>query len=400
MKHYHKNPRQITAAQFERLQETLAELGDLSGIVHDLNSDEIIGGNQRLEALGIMTAMPEIVERHDPPTETGTVALGYYIVNGERFSYRAVRWTPAQCEKANIVANLAGGDWNWDALASWDVSALVSWGFDTEALQGWNNDAANLSLMIGAEAETEAPEDHEVDPDRAAELVESWGVDVGQTWLFDIENGGESSLYVGPAELARIRCDLAVYDPPFDWNSRQQENALSWTAWRKSLLLGLASCMPLVERQDFLHWWVWDSGIARFGGQGYKPMSACAVALVFGEKPLWYEKQALGVLDSYGIEHYDWPMQVVKIQDSLQKRTYKHEKPPALWDYIVALYSTTGDVIGDPFAGSGSVAAACVRLGRAYRGAEIEPRQAALTLQRLCDMGLTPHLAETQPDHL
>ena len=163
MKHYHKNPRQITAAQFERLQETLAELGDLSGIVHDLNSDEIIGGNQRLEALGIMNATPEIVERYDPPTETGTVALGYYIVNGERFSYRAVRWTPEQCEKANIVANLAGGDWNWDALASWDVSALVSWGFDTEALQGWNNDAANLALMIGAETETEAPDFKEYD---------------------------------------------------------------------------------------------------------------------------------------------------------------------------------------------------------------------------------------------
>lgn len=163
MKHYHKNPRQITAAQFERLQETLSELGDLSGIVHDLNSDEIIGGNQRLEALGLMNATPEIVERHDPPTDTGTVALGYYVMNGERFSYRAVRWTPEQCEKANIVANLAGGDWNWDALASWDVSALVSWGFDTEALQGWNNDAANLALMIGAEVETEAPEFDPVD---------------------------------------------------------------------------------------------------------------------------------------------------------------------------------------------------------------------------------------------
>ena len=46
MKLYHKNPRQITKKQYSDLETWLRELGDLSGIVHDLNSDEIIGGNQ------------------------------------------------------------------------------------------------------------------------------------------------------------------------------------------------------------------------------------------------------------------------------------------------------------------------------------------------------------------
>ena len=41
-KQYHKNPRQITTKQMTMLAHDLAELGDLSGIVHNLNTDEII----------------------------------------------------------------------------------------------------------------------------------------------------------------------------------------------------------------------------------------------------------------------------------------------------------------------------------------------------------------------
>ena len=36
MKHYHKNPREITTKQFKDLRGWLDELGDLGGIVHDL----------------------------------------------------------------------------------------------------------------------------------------------------------------------------------------------------------------------------------------------------------------------------------------------------------------------------------------------------------------------------
>lgn len=45
MKAYHKNPRRITGKQVDDLADSLTDLGDLSGIVHDLETDEIIGGN-------------------------------------------------------------------------------------------------------------------------------------------------------------------------------------------------------------------------------------------------------------------------------------------------------------------------------------------------------------------
>jgi len=48
MNKYHKNPRMLTEKQFKLLERDLKELGDLSGIVHDINSNEIISGNQRV----------------------------------------------------------------------------------------------------------------------------------------------------------------------------------------------------------------------------------------------------------------------------------------------------------------------------------------------------------------
>ena len=158
MKLYHKNPRIITEKQFGNLQKTLPELGDLGGIVHDLNSDEVIGGNQRVRAMGLLGLEPIIVQRYDPPNEQGTVAVGYYEVNGEQFKYRAVRWTPEQCEKANIVANKAGGDWDWTILAEqFEMPDLIEWGFSEEELLGQDILADDETYSKRIEAPIYAP---------------------------------------------------------------------------------------------------------------------------------------------------------------------------------------------------------------------------------------------------
>jgi len=38
-KEYHKNPRKITIQEMQMIKDNLLELGDISMIVHDLNSD-------------------------------------------------------------------------------------------------------------------------------------------------------------------------------------------------------------------------------------------------------------------------------------------------------------------------------------------------------------------------
>ena len=129
MKRYHKNPRQITERQFDLLAESLDDLGDLSGIVHDLNTDEIISGNQRSLVFDIDQC--EIVIEHEQEADRqGTVGLGYIIWQGNRYAYRQVRWTPKQCEMVNIKANRLGGEWDFDILANeFELDELLEWGF-------------------------------------------------------------------------------------------------------------------------------------------------------------------------------------------------------------------------------------------------------------------------------
>ena len=144
-KQYHKNPRQITAKQYEALAIDLAELGDLGGIVHDLNSDEIIGGNQRSRVFDLNACDVVLTEVLDAPDAQGTVAHGFVIWKGKKYAYRQVRWTERQAERANIVANKRGGTWDFDMLADqFEQDDLLAWGFEP------------FELGIGGDIEQEA----------------------------------------------------------------------------------------------------------------------------------------------------------------------------------------------------------------------------------------------------
>ena len=172
-KPYHKNPRQITASQYEALAIDLAELGDLGGVVHDLNSDEIIGGNQRGRVFDINACDVTLTEVLEEPDEQGTVAHGYVIWKGHKYAYRQVRWTPRQAEHANIVANKRGGSWDFDILAdNFEQDDLLAWGFEPFELG-----AKDYDLDAGFEPEESASKGLKevtfVLPDEHMRLVES-----------------------------------------------------------------------------------------------------------------------------------------------------------------------------------------------------------------------------------
>lgn len=150
MRHFTNNPRQITKTQFERLKETMSEFGDLSGIVVNELDGIIIGGNQRSEAAELLNKEPIITERFDPPQEDGTVALGYFDYKGRRFQYRAVRWDADKAIRANLVANVGGGSWDWDALSSFPAEMLGNVGFDHDLLMNYSNDFRALGEFVKA----------------------------------------------------------------------------------------------------------------------------------------------------------------------------------------------------------------------------------------------------------
>jgi DNA modification methylase len=68
------------------------------------------------------------------------------------------------------------------------------------------------------------------------------------------------------------------------------------------------------------------------------------------------------------------------------------QKPVALISRMIANSSLPGELIYDPFAGSGSTLVAAHQLGRVAYGCEIEPCYLAVILERLSVLGLKPEL--------
>jgi DNA modification methylase len=65
------------------------------------------------------------------------------------------------------------------------------------------------------------------------------------------------------------------------------------------------------------------------------------------------------------------------------------QKPVALMRYIVDRWTQPGDLMLDPYMGSGPVARACLDLGRRYIGVEIEERYCQIAVERLAQ-GVLP----------
>jgi len=350
------NPRNVGM-----IVNALHEVGAARSIVIDEDGN-ILAGNATIEAA----------------VEAGIENLQIVDVDGETVvAVRRKGLTPEQKKRLAYFDNRTA------ELADWDSEQVLA---DLEA----GVDLDGLFTDIELEDfgwEPDKAEDPGADMDRAQELQEKWGVKRGDLWeMVSREGSIKHTLFCGDAASANIDCKIAIYDPPFDWSVAQQDMALSWVKWDTAILMGLANCMPLAARHDLCHWWIWDSGMARFAGKGYKPMSGCAIVFAFGQKRNWHEGQGLAALDRADVAHYDFPTQVVAIQDSLGGQDHeRRQKPYALLDYIISLYSEANDCIGDPFAGTGTALIACENLKRRYCGSEIILENCAVILDRYAE---------------
>lgn len=66
-----------------------------------------------------------------------------------------------------------------------------------------------------------------------------------------------------------------------------------------------------------------------------------------------------------------------------EERLHETPKPLALLLDLVRDFTDPGETVLDPFAGGGTTGAACVRLGRRFLGAELDPARAAVAIERL-----------------
>ena len=133
---------------------------------------------------------------------------------------------------------------------------------------------------------------------------------------------------------------------------------------------------PEAERAGFKFWkpLVWDKKTI---GMGYHYRARYEFILFFekGKRRL----TDLGVADI--------------ITEPRIHRGYPAEKPARVSEIVIGQSSQPGDLVADPFMGSGSVGVAALRLGRRFIGTDLNPDAVQLTGHRLRQLG-----SGTQPD--
>jgi site-specific DNA-methyltransferase (adenine-specific) len=147
---------------------------------------------------------------------------------------------------------------------------------------------------------------------------------------------------------------------------------------------------PVAEAAGFRFWkpLVWDKKTI---GMGYHYRARYELILFFekGKRRL----NDLGIADVISVPRV--------------RGGYPAEKPPEVAAVLIGQSSQPGEVIADPFMGSGSVGVAAARLGRRFLGNDLNPEAVRITAQRLREFGegrvpadLPPGPAPDQPDLL
>ncbi len=127
---------------------------------------------------------------------------------------------------------------------------------------------------------------------------------------------------------------------------------------------------PEAERAGF-HFWkplVWDKQTI---GMGYHYRARYEFILFFekGKRRL----NNLGIADVISVPRVH--------------RGYPAEKPPAVSEVLIKQSTAAGDLVADPFMGSGSVGVAALRTGRRFAGTDLNAEAVRLTADRLAPFG-------------
>src|SRR5436190_16965070 len=127
---------------------------------------------------------------------------------------------------------------------------------------------------------------------------------------------------------------------------------------------------PEAERAGFRFWkpLVWDKQTI---GMGYHYRARYEFILFFekGKRRL----NDLGVADIITVPRVH--------------RGYPAEKPPAVSEVLINQSTAAGELVADPFMGSGSVGVAALRAGRRFTGTDLNPQAVRLTADRLRQFG-------------
>jgi len=312
---------------------------------------------------------------------------------------------------------------------AWDPAELLATSPDLLA-ELWT--AEELAELGEGWTKEEPAEDPGAQLDRAEELREKWGVKTGDLWELDSGKGYAHRLVCGDCT------DKAVVEQVMEGGERA---GMVWTDAPEGVTVGdknkyLNSIAPSNRVEENLEndtldepqltamlCAAFDNALAAClaGAAWYVAAPAGPPHLLFGqvlkERGIWrqtiqwiknnstfspmgvcYHWQAepifFGWIPNAGHRWYGGRKQttVWEIDRPIASPEHPTMKPVELVERAIANSSQHGEIVFDPFVGSGTTGVACERLGRKARMIEIAPAYVAVCLQRMADMGITPVL--------
>jgi hypothetical protein len=361
------NPRAISETAAAGLAKSLADFGDLSGIVWNAKTGRLVCGHQRVEQLRKLGGV-----YHD-----GAIIVG----DGKRFQVRVVDWDEVTEKAANITANNKhlAGEYTSDLQGLLDEVKLAIGDDDFTDLR--------LDALISAMPVAD-PLESESDDEDDYELPEEPVTKFGDVWTL----GGSTLICGDSAQHLRrgASVDCVFTDPPYgvNYTSRvDKERRKDWGPIRNdglggdSLRVFLKSTVPLAKFTyiccDYHTFMDFE---ATFG----KPKSCIvwnkgSIGLGWG-----YRRQHEFILFYGAFSKTDGSSAraMSDVWDFARDSNYKHptQKPTAL--AMKALIDCDATSVYDPFIGSGTTLLAAEKLGIPCTGIEIEPKYCDVVVQR------------------
>jgi site-specific DNA-methyltransferase (adenine-specific)/site-specific DNA-methyltransferase (cytosine-N4-specific) len=95
-----------------------------------------------------------------------------------------------------------------------------------------------------------------------------------------------------------------------------------------------------------------------------------------------------------------YPTNVIHMATECSNRNHSAAFPIDLPKWFVRLFTQPGDLVLDPFIGSGTTAVAAVQLGRRYTGIDLSPEYVEMSRSRLAEIQLRlPTIGERREDY-
>jgi DNA modification methylase len=392
------NPRIIRDERYRKLVRSIAQFPkmlDVRGIVVDATGT-IMGGNQRYRAVCDILKMPDAeladVLREHPDSlarwERIRDKKGHIPAN---WILHADNFTPDELRRFIIADNVEFGEHDWDMLANqWDAEDLADWGVD---VPGFDADSAG-----GKEAQED---DYEIPEEIKTDIV------AGD--LFEI---GPHRLLCGDStkaeDVERLmdgkKADMSIADPPY---------GVAYVGKTKDALEIENDNLDEAQLEEINKMWFDGVDFAvKTGGYVLATVPPGPLLLIFAldwkrrgwlrQIMVWNKSQMVLGHSEYHYKHelilFGWKPGGERLKNADRTKTtvwdfdkpsanrdHPTMKPVALFAYAINNHSRHGEIVYDPFLGSGTTMVAAHQLGRKCYGMEIDCKYVEVIVRRMLE---------------